>query len=496
VRRAALLSCCGAALLWCGAARAQGSETAPAAFALIIGVNHGVDPELPTLRYADDDAALYQRLFRNLGARTYVLTRADENTRRLHPQVAAEAGEPTAAGLESAVRQLAGDVAQARQRGVPTVLYVLYAGHGNARDGEGYVALEDARLDGRHLAELIHRIGALDNHLIVDACYSYYLVFSRGPTAAKRRPLAGFATFQEVLDADHVGLLFSTSSARESHEWEAFQAGVFSHEVRSGLLGAADVDGDGRVSYREIAAFIERANQGVPNERFRPDVYARPPRRGDVLVDLRDAQHRRIDLDGTQTGHFLLEDGLGVRWADFHNGGGQSLHLLRPPSTEPLFLRRLSDDSEWTLAPSDEVVTLASLERHAPHASYRGAAHESFGAIFSLPFDEKQVRSYAFRKLDAPQLWLGRSPAAQKRLIAGGTLLGAAVAVALAGMGISLAARDLGGRAVTSQAQAQANNQQIDAYNGGAITLYVAAGAIAVAGSVLLGWPDRKPAAK
>jgi hypothetical protein len=476
---------------WSSLARAE-APPGPAAFALIIGVNRAVDPELPLLRYADDDAALYQQLFRGLGARTYVLTRADDNTRRLHPQVVAEAGDPTRAGLDRAIGALAADVAQARARGVPTVLYVLYAGHGNAKDGEGYIALEDARLGGRQIADdIINRIGAAENHLIVDACYSYYLVFSRGPTAARRRPLSGFAVFHETLDRERVGLLFSTSSTRESHEWDAFQAGVFSHEVRSGLLGAADVDRDGRVSYREIAAFVERANQAVPNERFRPDVYARPPKRGDVLVDLRPALQRRIDVDGAKSGHFLLEDGRGVRWADFHNAGGQALQLVRPIAAGPLFLRRISDETEWTLESAEDRIELASLEAHEPHAALRGAAHESFGAIFSLPFDHSNVTGYAFRKLDAPRIWFGPTPARQKRFVAGGVLLGAGVVAALSGMGLSLAADAVRSRDVISQAQAASRNQQIDAYNAGAITLYSVAGAAALAGAILFAWPDR-----
>ena len=81
-------------------ARARAEPTA--SFALIVGVNQGADRELPKLRYADDDAARYQDLFRLLGARTHVLARIDENTARLHAQAAAEAAPPTRDGLESA----------------------------------------------------------------------------------------------------------------------------------------------------------------------------------------------------------------------------------------------------------------------------------------------------------------------------------------------------------------------------------------------------------
>src|SRR5882672_7514616 len=87
-------------LLWGSLAAAEpplsSSDPAYASFALIIGVNKSVDSDAPTLRYADDDAAGYLDLFRALGARSYVLTRLDENTRRVHQQVAAEAEAPVA----------------------------------------------------------------------------------------------------------------------------------------------------------------------------------------------------------------------------------------------------------------------------------------------------------------------------------------------------------------------------------------------------------------
>src|SRR5262249_39485336 len=158
---------------------------------------------------------------------------------------------------------------------------------------EGYLTLEDGRLTGAALqAEVVDRVAADQAHLVVDACYSMFLVYGRGP-GGDRRELHGFARLGNLARRPDVGLLLSTSSARESHEWGAFEAGGFSPEVRSGLYGAADADGDGRVSYREIAAFVDRANAAVPGERFRPDVFARPPANDATLVDLRGALRRR-----------------------------------------------------------------------------------------------------------------------------------------------------------------------------------------------------------
>ena len=133
-------------LLWGGPARGAAERPRNAVFALIMGVNRSVDADLKTLLYADDDAVRYQELFRALGARTQLLARLDRETTAMSPQAAAEALPPTHASLGKVVSQLASEIAMARERGVKTALYVLYAGHGNVDGDVSYLTLEDARL--------------------------------------------------------------------------------------------------------------------------------------------------------------------------------------------------------------------------------------------------------------------------------------------------------------------------------------------------------------
>ncbi len=352
-------------------------STERASFALIIGVNKSVDADAPPLRYADDDAARYLDFFRSLGARSYVLTRLDENTRRVHQQVAAEAEAPVFTEYSKAVSALASDIRQARQRNVKTALYFVYAGHGAVRDGHGYVTLEDARLDGATLeADILKKINADQTHFIVDACYSYFLAVGRGP-GGQRHEVHGFTDFGGLAASDSVGLLFSTSSAKESHEWAGFQAGVFSHEVRSGLYGAADANGDGQVSYKEIAAFIERANASIVNEKYRSDVFARPPKDTDILMDLRNRMSSRVEIRGARADHYFLEDSRGIRFADFHNDEDQRAYLLRPLSAGRLYVRRASDESEFVIPSSPQVVGLADLHIESTVWSRRGPSASS-----------------------------------------------------------------------------------------------------------------------
>jgi hypothetical protein len=297
-------------------------------------------------------------------------------------------------------------------------------------------------------------------------------------------------------DDPRVGLLLSSSSSRESHEWEGFQAGVFSHEVRSGLYGAADADGDGAVTYREIAAFVQRANMAIPNERFRPEVHARAPTGAPTLLDLRGHDGRHVLIDGKHSGHWILEDARGVRVADAHNAPGSPVRLLRPPPGGAEYLRRLDDDAEFALPTDRDAIALADVTASEPRVRARGAAHEAFTLVFSLPFDAAVVDAYQEpleRALDpAPDVPQSAAPRASLRRRLGWAGLGLGVAGVGTGAILSiLSANAAAGSAATdSEASAAKRNTQVKTDNVGAAVGYSAGAAFAVTGLALLLWPD------
>jgi hypothetical protein len=481
-------------------APAGGDADGSARFVLILGVNRSVDPELPQLRYADDDAARYQELFHTLGGRIYLLTRPDENTSRISAGALADARAPNRAELTRAVASLAGDVAAARARGQRTFFYFVYAGHGNVDGATAYLALEDARLDGDEIErEIVDRIHADESHLIIDACYSYFLAYGRGP-GGRRHPVRQFATGGGLARRPDVGLLLSTTSARESHEWAGFQAGIFSHEVRSGLYGAADLDGDGRISYLEIAAFVNRANAAIPNERFRPDVFAHAPvASADLsadLIDLRHATGRRLRVDAAaQASHYLFEDTLGVRLADFHNASGRALSLLLPAGARGLYVRRTSDAQEFLIPDGPAVVDLAELTpRPSSDLTRGGSAEYAFNLLFSLPFDDDAVSSYARRPppvdLDAAADVV--PPLPRWRRVVGYSALGLAAASGAAAVALAISARGLSQQArtaITGTETASLNQRRADRRMWSEASLGIA-GTAAVAGGFALLWPQ------
>lgn len=374
---------------------AQTRPDSPAVFtqAIVVGANRSVDRELPALRYADDDAARFGELFAELGIRVHLLTRPDAATLRLHPLLA-NVRAPTQLDLRAAVAEAKSQAAEARLRGQKTVLYVVFAGHGNADGGRAYVTLEDARLYPQDFLEgIIAAVAPTLAHVVIDACHSYQFALSRG-AGGTHRPVRGFLE-GAGLHRKNVGFLLSSNPSGESHEWEAFQSGVFSHEVRSGLAGAADVNGDGTITYREMAAFVSRANEAIVNDLYRPAVHARAPGDTETLLNLPAAKGSQLRVHGTASGkHFLIEDARGVRWADFHPAQGESLSLRLPSAHLPVYVRSVADGRESVVAQGAPLVILAEQPTRAPETETRGAAHRAFKALFSLPFDRQAVASF------------------------------------------------------------------------------------------------------
>jgi hypothetical protein len=280
---------------------------------------------------------------------------------------------------------------------------------------------------------------------------------------------------------------------------------VFSYEVRSGMYGAADADGDGYVSYREIAAFVTRANAAILNERFRPDVYARPPRSSDRFLDLRDALHRRIEIDGKRPGHYVLEDKLGVRILDFHNAPDQPVAIIRSSGGNDLFLRRTDDNQEYrVVVGGKDVLTIEDLDAGAPHVASRGAAHEAFNQTFSLQFDQGVVQRFDALSWDVSTTvqgeggrWWRQSAATSAgwRRPATVIALGVGGSASLAAAAFALSSRGLHGGAISedSQASVAARNEKIEFRNSAAVICGGIAVTAIVTGAVLLLWPRANP---
>lgn len=314
-------------------------------YAVIIGNNVAPGSKLKPLRYADDDAARFAELFTSAGIHTQLLVVADSDTRKLFGEVMKSARAPTRANLQRAVRSTFEAIRTAEARGDETSFYFVYSGHGNlGRGNEGQLFLHNGKLSrGDLMRDIVGKSPATFNHLIIDACHSYFMVEPKGGKGPTRPSFA--EVLQSYIDRERLsahpntGVIVSTSSRAEVHEHSVLGAGLFSHQVRSALAGAADVDNDGKVTYNEIGAFLAAANQGVPDLGTKLNVYARPPVvSNDVPVFLTAGIDDRsyVRLDREIEGPVTITDDRGVRYLDLNKAGDTQLTvgLVPRPSYE------------------------------------------------------------------------------------------------------------------------------------------------------------------
>ncbi len=366
------------ALLWASPASAADSPAlrqSDEVFVLSLGYPHAPDKE--SLRYPAWDAARFVETVAGVHdpdgrARSrYALLADFRNTsdRDLFAHHALR--PPTRRALERAVEDLNRQMDALRPSGKRPVLLVFYAGHGEVGEGNmGRVFLrpegqepgpgQGEALSANDLRQLVlERARAERIHLFVDACNAYFLMKSRGrvPSSRQSRRQGRLGRrFAQRLPG--VGVVLSTSGVANVYESRTLQGGLFSHVLRSALSGAADLDGDGAVSYDEIAGFYDEAFAGVVNrDRFSPEVYVQPPREDAgwsaswaqaSVLGLPKRPGQGVELLAGQARHIFVTDARGLRLAEIHHDGATPLRLWLPApsvrgSESPLVVHQVDE---------------------------------------------------------------------------------------------------------------------------------------------------------
>lgn len=377
-----------------------GVAAAKRTVAVVVGNNlppPGASGEgLATLRYADDDAHRYADLFKRVADQTILLTVYDQQTRR-RVQDAGVDGPPTLAALRKTLRAIREDE--------DLTVYLVFSGHGAIDEtGAPFLSLLDGPLTRDVLFdELLAALPADHVHLIIDACHAAGVVGIRGDRFAREIDGTTSAVTEDEEERwakertlarfPHVGVLASSSAGESSHEWSVLEAGVFSHEVLSGLSGAADINEDKRIEYSEVQSFVASANRSVSDPRAKPSVVVHPPALDphQPLVDLgaiREAALLHGDL--SSLGHFHVELADGRRYLDGHVGGPVTLAL--PPGQ--LYLR--AGELEYPLVlRAGETVAFDQLEARAASDTARGSVAASYRQqLFAEPYTYDYYRGY------------------------------------------------------------------------------------------------------
>lgn len=200
--------------------------------AVVVGNNVGARDE-PRLHYAESDARRIAQVLTSVG------DFAPENTTLLE-------GRPVVEILDAITR------AEERlaRSGEDGLVLFYYSGHA---DSEA-LHIGNERLPLRDLQQVVDKGAIATRVMIIDACRSGTLTQTKGGHAA-----AGFA-IEVTPNTDPRGAAVITSSAagEDSQESDELHASFFTHHLASGLLGAADADGDGAVTLAEAFAYAAR----------------------------------------------------------------------------------------------------------------------------------------------------------------------------------------------------------------------------------------------
>lgn len=272
-------------------------------YALLVGANDG-GPGRVTLQYAHRDAEGMSEVLTELGGvslgdRTLLL-------------------DPTPETLDTAMDGLRAQI-EADDSRAEVIFY--YSGHS---DEEGLL------LSGNHygypqLREALEALAADVRVAILDSCASGALIRSKGG-----QRVAPFL----VDEANNVGgSAYITSSAADEVSQEADRIGgsYFTHYLATGMRGAADLSGDGRVTldeayafaYEETLARTERTQHG-PQHANRANHLSGEGNL--VLTDL-NLTSASLVLDEVLNGRALIRDEDGDLIAEVVKPGGRAVEL-------------------------------------------------------------------------------------------------------------------------------------------------------------------------
>lgn len=234
-------------------------------FVLAAGANAG-GGERPALRYAVSDAEHFTRVLEDMGG----LLPGDRILLR----------EPGTRAFSAALDSLRERVAAAPEEIDRTEVLVYYSGHA---DAEGLL-LADGLLSYGKLRRALEQVDADVRIAVLDACASGAITRFKG---GQRQP-----AFLVDVASDMQGYAFLTSSSEDEAAQESDRIGgsFFTHFLVSGLRGAADASGDGRVTLAEAYQFA-----------FDETLAQTARTRGG-------AQHPTRDIDMTGTGDIVMTD--------------------------------------------------------------------------------------------------------------------------------------------------------------------------------------------
>ena len=277
-------------------------------YLLVAGANNGGTDRV-LLRYAESDANSFANVMSQMGG-------IDQNNilRVFNPN--AKTMQNGFAELESRLKS--------KSTGARKEVVVYYSGHADEKGlrlGGDIYSWADFRKN-------VNKLSADVKVAILDACGSGAITRTKGGVS---KP-----AFLQDASSEMTGYAYLTSSNENevSQESDRLKGSFFTHALVSGLRGAADMTGDGKVTLNEAYqfAFNEtlQSTQSTTGGTQHPSRDMNLAGTGDVVMtDLRETNATLV-LDSNMEGRFFIRDAQGNLFAELYKARGRHVELGMP----------------------------------------------------------------------------------------------------------------------------------------------------------------------
>lgn len=290
---------------------ANGSEkSAVRRFGMFIGVNNGGN-DREALRYAVRDAESLSRLFSDMGG--------------IRPQDNILLVEPSLKELLSKLKNLQTRVGGMRDKYSRLEFIFYYSGHS---DEEGLLLSKD-KFTYKDLKDFIKNMPIDMRVVILDSCSSGALTKLKGGN--KNPPFL----MDSSVKTEGYAFMTSSSSDEASQESESLKGSYFTYALLSGLRGAADSRGDGRVTLNQVYQYAYQETLLKTEKTFggaqHPNYDIQMSGAGDVvLTDLHETT-ASLKFATDVSGRLSIRDGSGILIAEISKEEGKTVELGLEP---------------------------------------------------------------------------------------------------------------------------------------------------------------------
>ncbi len=335
-------------------------------FLLVAGANNGGTDRVK-LRYAESDANSFAEVLSQMGG-------MDKNN-------VLRISDPSVKTMQNSFAEIEKRL-QSKKSDTRKEVLVYYSGHADdkgLRLGSEIYSWADFR-------KSVNNLNADVKIAVLDACGSGAITRTKGGVS---RP-----AFLQDASNEMVGYAFLTSSNENeaSQESDRIRGSFFTHALVSGLRGAADMNGDSKVTLNEAYQFA--FNETLQSTQSTSGGTQHPSRdmnlvgTGDVVItDLREMSAGLV-LDKELEGRFFIRDNKGNLVAELYKIGGKPLELGLPAGVYSIQMEapsRLWKASDIELKDGKKQVlsmsSLKSIDKEVAVA--RGNADSGFTAIDS-----------------------------------------------------------------------------------------------------------------